>query len=232
VVRAGFQALEFVAKKLNARTAWLVCDGHDNLGGFITEVIGDAKVKALQQGKAIPFSSDCVLEFYSNRTLPHSGSQNPVLACFPSKNLLDKVDGLTGVTTLIVLPWSQQDIDPWLVAHGAREILGRINSQPAIVSNSVVAKALEDIHARINVSTGVVHSSDKHAVVEAFRILRDGGEPVDPTEVRAWFVQKGMEPKHANVIAEIASEPGKFRLSETTPSWRPEILSRWRSAKD
>jgi hypothetical protein len=230
VVRAGFEALIKVTGELKAQKAWLVCDSKQNLEGHIKNSIGEAAAKALQKGRCVTLPTKCLLSFYAERTLPLNGENCPILACFPSAKLLDKLDALLGVTALIVLPWSLDEIRPWLAAHGAKDILGGADVVPVTVSNPVVAEALKSILLHINLNTGVGHPSDKHAVIEAFRILKRGGEAVDPDEVRAWLVQEGMEPRHANTIAEIAADPTKFRHSERTSFWSPDILQAWKKS--
>lgn len=121
-------------EQLRSSTAWLVCHAYSNLDGFVEQVIGSNAVAALKNRRSVAFVQGCSLVFHGERNLPHSGGGSPILACYPDKRLLDKLDAIADVPALIVLPWQISDIQPWLAAHGAQDILGKSQVEPAAIS--------------------------------------------------------------------------------------------------
>lgn len=226
---SGVRSLVAEMKSLGLSHAWLVCDSKSSVSGIIASVIGEKAAKGLAKGEAVRIDQSASITLKTALTMPLAAKGIAILACHPSKKLLDNLDALRDAAVLIVIPWNESDVSQWIKARGPVDILKRTSPVPATVSNSVVARALESIRHILNFSTGVVDPRDKDSVIDAFRILRDGKEPVDADEVRAWFVQKGMKPKHANQIAEIAAEPGKFRKHSSNARWKTDILEQWRS---
>ncbi len=226
VIAKGFRSLLNEAALLGVKTVWLVSHQKSNLDGHISDTLGVAACKALASGKTVRVG-DVAVQFYGERTLPYQGDGSPVLACFPSEKLLDELDGKKNIPCLIVLPWNAKDAAKWISAHGPADIFGSVNTQKLSVSNAVVEKALESLWALINVKAGISHPSDKQSAIDIFRILQAGRQPYAPEEVRAWLVQKGMRPEHANQIAEIATNPSGFRTK--APSvLPPDLLERWK----
>lgn len=226
VIAHGLAKAIAEAKGLGKKRVWIVSHGKSNLDGHISEAIGKEAADALSKGKSVS-AGNIEIVFYSDRILPYGGDGSPVVVCYPNDKLLDKLDGMTGIPCLIVLPWLNQETQAWIAAHAPEDIYGVVTTAQSTVSNPVVEKALETLLAVINVSTGISHPSDKAAAMDVFKRLRSGGESYSPDEVRAWLVQKGMRPNHANEIRDIAADPSKFR-SKTNSPLRADILQRWR----
>jgi hypothetical protein len=228
LVKLAVRQLAINASQDGASQAWLVGNSKDDLkNGIVANALGKI-ADELRKGRAVNLAPGCELQFFSARTLPHTGSGTPVLACWPTRDLLDKLDAIPGISTLIVLPWNWNDIKSWLYANGAEDILGQATVSKAKVTSPTVLRALESIRSSININTGLSHPSDRDRVIEAFEILRDAGEPIDADEVRAWLQQAGMKPQYAEEASEIATDPGKFRKSSPSQWWPAEILDRWR----
>jgi hypothetical protein len=225
--QAGLQALQREVDAQQIPNAWIVVHSKSNLDGIIADVIGEGNANALAKGQSLRLGKATITAVTAQK-LPSAAKGAAILACFISKELLDKVDALRDASVLIVVPWSDTDIEHWVKAHGPDDILGRQQPQSSTLSNPVVERALQSIWARINRSTGIADPRDKDSVIDAFRILRDGKEHVDSDEVRAWLVQKGMKPEYANKITEIAEQPSKFRKSANTARWATDILEQWR----
>lgn len=226
VVAQGLAQAIAEAKRLGKKRVWIVSHGKSNLDGHISDAIGAEAAKALSNGKAVR-AGEIEIVFYGDRTLPYGGDGSPVVACYPNGKLLDKLDGMTGIPCLVVLPWLKAETEAWIAAHAPEDIYGAVTTAQSTVSNPVVEKALETLWAVINVSTGISHPSDKASAMDVFKKLRNGGEAYSPEEVRAWLVQKGMHPNHANEIRDIAADPSKFRSRINSPL-RADILQRWR----
>ena len=137
VVKIGFQALADAAAKSQSRFAWVVTNSKWNLDGFVADLIGATAVKTLQKGNEVGFFKGCSLQFFHEKAVPSSANGSAVLACFPNQKLMQKVDAIADVPVLIALPWSLADIQPWLLAHGAEDLLKSGSVTPAEISNPV-----------------------------------------------------------------------------------------------
>lgn len=226
VIALGLAKAIAEAKSLGKKRVWIVSHGKSNLDGYISDAIGKGAADALSKGKSVR-AGDIEIVFYGDRTLPYGGDGSPVVVCYPNDKLLDKLDGMSGIPCLIVLPWLHQETEAWIAAHAPEDIYGAVTTAQSTVSNPVVEKALETLLAVINVSTGISHPSDKATAMRIFKTLIKGKEAYDPDEVRAWLVQKGMRPNHANDIRDIAADPSKFR-ARTDSSPNMDQLRRWR----
>ena len=84
-----------LAKCLGANEIWVVTYTKDALyqGSVLHDALGDAASKALLKG---PVSSGgLILQHYTDRTVPLYNARGAVvLVVFPSKGLLDKLDGI------------------------------------------------------------------------------------------------------------------------------------------
>lgn len=214
------------AQAQRVNRVWIVSHAKSNLDGHISSAIGKDAASSLGKGNVVS-AGDTELIFYGERTLPYAGDGSVVVACYPNRKLLDKLDGMENIPCLIVLPWQQEEISDWIKAHGPEDIYGVVSTTRSIVTNPVVEKALETLWIITNVSTGITHPSDKAAVIDIFTKLSKAGEAYSPEEIRAWLVQRGMSPQHANDIRDIAEKPSGFRSKSPSPL-RDEILDDWR----
>ena len=95
--------LESVKRSQAAVTALLAIPVKDNLRGIITKVIGDKVARYLASGKAVPIeqsASDIFL--ITQRIEPTGWRGGPVLAAYPTKELLDILDDIYGVTEILI----------------------------------------------------------------------------------------------------------------------------------
>ena len=231
LVRLALVHLKTSARQDAATEAWLVGNSKDDLkSGVVANALGE-HAASLKAGRPVDLAPGCRLQFFSGRMLPAVAKGVSVLACWPTPDLLNKLDAIPGIRTLIVLPWNLNDVKTWLDANGAEDILGIATVAKKKVTNPTVLEALESIGASINISAGLTHPSDRDRVIDAFKILRDGGESIDAAQVRAWFQQAGMPPEYALEAFEIAAAPGNFRKASAVDYWPPDVLERWRGKR-
>lgn len=121
----------------------------------------------------------------SERQAQQRRLEGPVLGLWVDDRQLEKrLDGLDA-PGLCVVPWNRVDIEQWKANWNPIELRsGEPPDQPATIANPVVETALESLTTSVNLSTGLSHPSDKSAAVQAFRVLRDGGEPFPPRRSR------------------------------------------------
>ena len=228
-------AFSWLLKKIDAqsenRRGLLVVHGKGNLGGTVEVVLGSAAVKKLGKDKKVRVRGN-VIELMTERIKPYAWS-GPVLAVHPSPKLLDLVDSLSTPSEILVVPWIREEVEPWVQMWGARELGSSVGPTQKRFSNPMVQAALASLTARVNLSTGIVHPSDRVAAIEMFRLLNAAGEHFDPTEVRSWLIAElGWQPRHANDVRDVAEGVLSGRRFQTSGSgsWVPDIVERWRGS--
>ena len=226
IVKLGFEALFKLAKETNSTVVHLVCASKGNLDGLVEQVLGPSLVKALRRSGEASISGTRIL-FHHERSIPISANGSPVLVCYPDEKLLQKTDAIRHVPALIVLPWSLEQIRPWLLARGAKDLLNKTDVAPSTIRNPVVEQALKAMIASINTSTGILHPSDKDTAIGTFKTLSDAKEAYDPEEVGAWFVQHGVDSRHTPSIVAVAGNPRGFRSTAIMRDWN-RALELWR----
>lgn len=216
-----------------AMTALLAIPAKDNLRGVISKVIGDRVARELASGKAVPIqqsSSDICL--ITQRTKLTSWRGGPVLVAYPTKQLLDMLDDMYGITEILVVPWRLSEVQYWLDTWAPQELGSSVPTPRALsIGNLVVVEALKTLTRTVNLSTGISHPSDRQAAIDLFQRLREAGEHFSPSEVRAWLVsQGGWRPQDADQVKSIAESilAGK-RLRGGGRFWADNIVEQWRS---
>ncbi|MDX6768926.1 MAG: hypothetical protein SF051_05295 [Elusimicrobiota bacterium] len=198
-------------------------------GTTIETVLGTPACKALAKGQTVGFGK-ATLSLITARERIYSWN-GPILAAYPPKKLLDALDDVTGVTDLMVIPWTMEEIDFWVKAWSAEE-LGSTAPKPERPSlDPVVVAALKTLTDTVNLSTGITHPSDKMAALDTFRILVGHGVAYHPSAVRAWLVgQGGWSPRDADAVQEIAQGylDGKRFRGHGQPFWGDNIINSWR----
>ncbi len=186
------------------RDCVMAIPGKRNLTGDITESIGEGAATALSKGQQIRIGN-ATFHLWTEKTWHHSW-RGPILAVFPGKSLLDKVDGTDDVTDVVVVPWQTNELDSWIAGWQAAEIgTSRPSAPRPLALDPRVVAVLTHLGESINKSTGVANSSDRATVIATFRRFLQDGIDYDPTEVRSWLVgQDGWEPRHADDVQKIA----------------------------
>lgn len=224
--------LDSVKRSTTAATALLAVPVKRNLEGTISKVIGDRIARQLASGKAVPVEqSSSGVGLITQRTRLTGWPGGPVLAAYPTKDFLDMLDDMYGITEILVVPWRLAEIQYWIDTWGPQELGAARAPQPISIENPVMVEALKTLTQTVNLSTGVSRPSDRQAAIDLFQRLREAGEQFNPLEVRAWLVsQGGWSPQDADQVKSIAErvlagEPvrggGRF--------WADDIVEQWRS---
>lgn len=214
-------------------TALLAIPVKDNLRGIISKVIGDRVAKDLASGKAVPIKqSSSDIRLITQRTKLTNWRGGPVLVAYPTKQLLDMLDDLYGITEILVVPCRLAEVQYWVDTWAPQELRGSAPAVRAIsIRNPVVVEALQTLTQTVNLSTGISHPSDRQAAIDLFHRLKEAGEQFNPSEVRAWLVsQGGWSPQDADQVRSIAESilAGKH-LKGSGMFWADNIVEQWRS---
>lgn len=226
IIKGVAWLIQLAKSDASKSSALLAVPVHSTLRGDISSVIGDKAVTSFNKGNTVMLNNLVKVSLLTERTVQYSWN-GPVLAIYPTKRLLDKIDSLTGVTDVLVIPWTIQEVQYWIDTWVATEL----SAAPQVAtkkpfSNPIVEAALEVLTERVNLSTGSLHPLDRTAAVDLFRILRDNGIPYDPKEVRAWLVsQGGWRPSDADDVKKVAEAIlARKALRGQRRAWSDNIL--------
>ena len=196
----------------------------------LTPVTSDAFVKTLKKDKSARLNTNLVVSLLTEKETRYSWD-GPLLALYPSPKLLDKIDGITGVTSVLVVPWLATEVEPWIKTWSALPLGSTQNVKaPSYDMDRVLISALRNLTERVNLSTGIGHPLDRSAAIWMFRILRNGGVKYDPAAVKAWLMSEGKwTPAGANAVQKVAADilAGKG-LHAGQQAWAADILKQWK----
>jgi len=229
---SGFAWLIKLAQTdLSKRSALLAIPLLKMLEVDIAPILGRQAVAGLASGNEYRIETLLTLTVMTERKPRRETWPGPILAVYPTRKLLDIIDGMSEVTDLLVVTrkvWAiQYWINTWRVAP-----LGASPLPPARQGVSrVLAAALKTLTLRCKTSTEPAGPFDRAAVVSLFETLRRRGFAFDPVEVRAWLVAEGgWKPVEADEVREIAAGvlAGKrFRIDRY--EWSDHILEAWQA---
>lgn len=133
----------------------------------------------------------------------------PALVIYGTQDLLDAVDSLDGACDVLLIPWRRDEASAWISTWGATE-LGKASDEGDEVVQEGLSKiiriALVRLTSIINLSTGIMNSSDYDQAVRTFETLIRKGEAPDAELVRQYLVKNGWQPKHAKEVRELVQK--------------------------
>lgn len=195
--------------------------------------LGDAVAKALLAGRNVPLPSGATLRYGTLQTLRYMSDRPVVIAYYADHELLDFVDGRSGVVGAVAVPWVPDEADQWRerwapIVHGEKK-----DVPAAIVDDPVVETALCSVSGVINLAHSLLQSRDKEWVGDTLRILRANGHALDPAKIRNWAIRNGWKPGAADDLAKITrkilSLKAKPRLTGIHNA--PGRYARWRNGE-
>lgn len=206
----------------------------DNLSQ-LSSSLGLDRVRRLKASETVVLGTNTRLTAATELKMVRSWA-GPVLVLYPSKDLLDKVDGIAGVTSVLVIPWLKTDTQDWIKTWAAVELGAAEPSpgaNPKTSDEAVLEAALNSLTKRVNVSTGLHHQGDKAAAIDLFGILRQAGVPFEAEEVKSILLSRfGWGPEQANQVRDLVADiqagkrPRKHKGYDR-PMWNPNILQMW-----
>jgi hypothetical protein len=209
---------------------YLAVPSFRSLDGPISEELGKAAVYELKS-KGVSTVMGKQITMVTKTTMILDAKGAPLVAIYPYGHFLDSLDSIHNVSSMLILPWSVQEIDTWTKAWGAKELGGkRVKAGIDVPGNKVALEALKEICATVNPSWGVENPSDRDAFVQAFAVLKEAGEVFVPGDLKIWLVtQKGWRATQAEEVAEIAAEVLLGRMvSQGNPIWPEGQVEVWR----
>lgn len=168
----------------------------------------------------------------------------PVLVIHPSSALLDEVDKLNQVTSVLVVPLSKPEVQAWISRWSAQPLGAQGTVVPpaeTVVTEvspndaNVLSAALLELTKIVNVSTGLANWGDTATAIDLFVMLKEGGVSYSPEDLKSRLIRDHKwEPHHAEevkVVAEkvLKDKPPKKHVNYASPRWPDNSIERWRT---
>jgi hypothetical protein len=161
------------------------------LGGIVADVLGHA-AKSLHAGNSVTISGTNI-----SLTLAHPGGISVVpksallLGTHLSQDGIAKLDDAFNASAIVYVPWMEEEGKEWM-STWQPIIWGPSTWQFAASTMApAVLDALNGLHSRVNVMTGLAHPADKEDAKATFKELKKGGHPIDPEEIKRWALRNG-----------------------------------------
>jgi len=209
---------------------YLAVPSFRSLDGAIAEELGKAAVYDLKSKGVASIMGKQITVVTKNTTVVDAKGA-PLLAIYPYGHFLDSLDSIHNVSSLLILPWSMQEIDTWTKAWGAKELGGkRIKAGAGESSSRVAIEAVKEISESVNPASGIETPTDRDAFVQAFVLLKEAGETVIPSDLKIWLiVNRGWRAILAEEVAELAAEVLLGRMVvQGSPVWPEGQVEIWR----
>ncbi len=214
---SGFNINALIATPVNA-----------NLDGIVKELLGEDIIKTLIRNETVRLSDKLTLQAITQKDKFYQWD-GYIIAIYPTKELLDKIDGLNASHVLVV-PWLLTEVDFWIKMWNAQNIddINKKREAPEMIE-PIMEIALNHLNEMVNVSTGISHPSDHAATAQLFEILLANGIKYDTEQIRSYLIANlGWKPKHADdvvVIADKILSGRKVRYHRKI--WREDIFNVW-----
>lgn len=168
------------------------------------DILGKEASKALVKGQGVLLGDGISLSYHSYATFPSRAQLAVVLAIHLAEEDLAKLDDSFS-KCLIYVPWAENEGEKWVAKWGA-EIEGSAKEISPIDLEGAIIESLEILTRMVNLSSGLVHPSDKENAKRRFSELRGRGISWDPEEIEKWAVRNKWAVKHAKTLADLSAK--------------------------
>jgi hypothetical protein len=178
---------------------------------WLEKLFGYDTLKKLKKGTKLPGTS-AIGKFESLRT--YSPQSNDIVVTFTlrSDDIL-LVDDDFGISSLLVIPWINEDIEKWTHITNAIHVQTNAAAQSYELPPCEVRQALQDLTHSINISTGLGNPSDDDLAKTYLRTLTHYKYRLDPFEMESYLIKDlNWWKRHCDELLEIVNKinAGKF----------------------
>jgi len=214
-------------EEIKAGRSWL--DREAAVRRLLPVAIGPTRSHFERGGPLTAFTNKVRCETVKSFTTSDKSRDMAILAVWPDKTLLGRIDTPTRVKVVCVIPAAEADIRVWRDARGAVDLLGLAPPGQVPTLHPVVEAAL---HTLVDLYSSLIHPSDKERAIEIFEALeREGGEDCSwvSDDVEAWIWAHGWSASEAEDVREIADgvKAGR-RFRHHGRVLREDIVDLWR----
>lgn len=190
------KAIEIEHRLGNITRIVFVADGLQNTG-WMERQYGHDGVKQLKKGARLP-GSNITAKFESVNNYDPIDGEIVITLGLRSKDIL-KLDDNFNIAAVLALPWAHDDVEEWARLTGAINIQSGVPAAAFEPLPCVVTKALDDLSFSINMSTGILHSSDNDLAKTYLRALSKYGYELNALSIEAYLInQKAWSKSHAD----------------------------------
>ena len=175
------------------------------------ESISRTDLKALHKGETIKIGPTVTLRHATLRTIGLSAKDAVVIVYFVNDKELEKLDGLSALTGLIVVPDPIAQVQDWQTRWTV-QVHGQSASAPVkLIPDPITEKALVSLTSIVNRSRVSFHPSDKQHAQNALKKLHDDGQTLDDNAIKSWAIQQDWNPELAEELGKLAARVAKSK---------------------
>ncbi|HNW83421.1 MAG TPA: hypothetical protein PKG52_11095 [bacterium] len=204
-------AVKMFFSKIKAKEIIIAVPYKCNLEGPVRAYFGDVIItELLSANKVIMEKTKFFL--VTKNSGPVSSFSGAAIMIYPSRDLLDKIDDLTGVTDVLMVPWSDENIYDWAPRWNAIEIISQ--KRFGFVTLSVkVQERIDTLDSAVNSETGLRHPSDRCYAIKLFKSMKSEGLTINPVEIKNYLIaRKNWSARNANMVFNVAEKVLKGSL--------------------
>jgi len=214
-VKLGIEFSRKVADEIEGVVLYL-SDKKSIRNSSLEKVVSPKIAILLHKGEQVPMGKGLGLRAETVRTYKDGSHRDIVIAIDADSKMMEKIDGMAGLHTVIAVPRKDGDLDSWAetwspIIPGAKKKVAE-----RVVIDPVVADALSALAVGIDLSKPGMTMQDRKQVENMVRLLKQNRHQEEPAKVHAWAVQKGWHSKTADELVAIWEEV--YRLGKTSKS--------------
>jgi hypothetical protein len=233
-VHEGWEWLLREVMDSDERIGWVAVNGLD-VADRLARAIGPA-ASTLTSSRRVTGGGVSIGLITATAAKTPTWETGPVLAVWPSVPLLNRIEDRLHPPALCVIPWVPGELDYWVTGHRPTELRsGQSAADSPALSNRVLEAALESLTLTSSFGSGPINLRDfreRAAAIQVFRILHDGREHFDPSEIVPWALAHGWDAAAARELENIARQTQSGKRLRGSPGagirWKPDALEEWR----
>jgi len=207
-----------------------------DVGNVVFEVLGKQTCKDLRDGQRVRLSPAHSISVITDLNFNLRHTNDVVMSVYPTSKGIALINDTKNAHAIIVVPWTMnEDVLKWQRAWTPTIIGDTTMTIEQLDLDPVIMDFLRRLTESANLSTGLVHPSDRNSAIELFQILRNDGITYDSAMVEAWAIKNGWNAGGAKDLALVAKEIAdgkKLRTSNNGSSWKTNILDEIRTELD
>lgn len=155
-------------------------------------------------------------------------SGGTVLAAWPQRDALARIDGDGRTRALCVIPWGDESVLAWARAHDP-ELLGGAQASAPIRLDPVVEQGMLQLTRMVNHANSLAGALDHRDAVAVLRELHRGGYRLPHDDLYAWALGHGWRPRGAERLRDMAEriDAGRVVQMKGPSPLLPNAVQRW-----
>ena len=166
-------------------------------------VLGEKITNTLYKSDEVKLHSDITLRIETIRTFKAAYKKYIVVVIYADAKMMDQVDAMPNLHTIIAVPHISGALEAWSKTWAPNTLGEDSNTDNTIIADAIIVSALSSLTSSINLSGSILHPRDKEHADNTVRILRRNNHSEEPSNVRAWAIKNGWNPKAADELKKI-----------------------------